>query len=459
MSNIARTGVLSPIRSGFCRQISQANGCRYFTVLHKSRQFPKVRKSQNPFQPIIQINAETIESQPKSVNSSENPDPEGEADEIEMEEFKSTIEKLLQKEYLTGADLRHLDMEDFSRIPVKERKALLRKVGRLPASSSADDTNDASSSSDDTNESSQSSSKDDSVPAPAKRKDRKSIHSKDLYSKAISSKSASTSEISADLQSLTKRVARGGQWSRRQAERIIREGRVTVDGAQVEVVAEHVSVDARVCVDGKELIEEKTPRVWCYYKPTGELVTRTDPDGRKTVYDSLPKVCKDYDKLPRLINVGRLDCNSEGLLLFTNMGIVANFLENPESGLKRNYKAHVKGKIDENAIKCLAKGVTIDSIRYKPMKVNVVSKANGKSKFSILELELTEGKKREVRIALSYIGLTVSRLIRTSFGPFTLWPLTPRKIIEFPIPSKLRKELDAYNAKIEDGDDELKSNK
>ncbi len=210
---------------------------------------------------------------------------------------------------------------------------------------------------------------------------------------------------------LAKRMARAGLCSRREAERWIRDGRVTVDGAVVDTPALNVGPANRIEVDGKKLPEAERARLWRYHKPRGLLTSHSDPQGRTTIFERLP------DDLPRVISVGRLDFNSEGLLLLTNDGDLARHLELPSTGWLRRYRVRVHGRVVAESLKTLAGGVTVSGVKYGPVEA-VLDRQQGANAW--LTLGLREGKNREVRRLCEHLGLTVNRLIRVGFGPFTL---------------------------------------
>ena len=222
---------------------------------------------------------------------------------------------------------------------------------------------------------------------------------------------------------LAKRVAQSGLASRREAERWIEAGRVQVNGKQEKNVATNVTMADDIRVDGQLL---PTPReekvVFRFYKPAGCLVTRHDPQGRKTIYDVLPK------GMPHLIPVGRLDFNSEGLLLLTTDGDLAQTLMHPKTGLPRTYRVRVLGVPKKHDIERLAKGITIEGTRYREVKV-VPEENQGKGHNIWLEVTLLEGKNREIRKIFEHLGHPVSRLIRTDYGPFSLGKLPKGKMV------------------------------
>jgi len=215
---------------------------------------------------------------------------------------------------------------------------------------------------------------------------------------------------------IAKRLARAGVCSRREAERLIAAGRVNVDGKKLASPAFNVTSESKIAVDGKPLQAAEAPRLWRYHKPTGLITTARDPKGRPTVFEKLPP------GLPRVISVGRLDFNTEGLLLLTNDGELARHLELPQNAWLRHYRVRVHGTVDAGRLAALAKGLTISGIRYEGIKaVLETGKAEGKNVW--LSVSLREGKNREIRKVMEHLGLQVSRLIRTSFGPFPLGTL------------------------------------
>jgi 23S rRNA pseudouridine2605 synthase len=238
---------------------------------------------------------------------------------------------------------------------------------------------------------------------------------------------------------IAKRLARAGIASRRDAERLIAEGRVAVDGKVLESPALRVPPDARITVDGKPVASAEPTRLWRYHKPAGLVTTHRDPQGRRTVFQALPP------ELPRVVSVGRLDLNSEGLLLLTNDGTLARQLELPGMGWTRRYRARVFGMVREADLKRLAQGLTIEGVHYAPAEAHL-DEAHGTGKNSWITIALTEGKNREVRRLLEHIGLSVNRLIRLSFGPFQLGKLPVSGIEEVP-PRVLRDQLGAQAPK------------
>jgi 23S rRNA pseudouridine2605 synthase len=217
-----------------------------------------------------------------------------------------------------------------------------------------------------------------------------------------------------DDQRIAKMLARAGIASRREVERMITEGRVAIDGVVVETPATLLTSLAGVTVDGNPVREAEAARLFLYHKPKGLLVTERDPAGRPTIYDRLPK------GLPRLVPVGRLDLATEGLLLLTTDGGLKRQLELPATGVERVYRARAYGNVTQEQLEDLIHGVEIEGVRYGSIDANMERRTG--ANFWI-ELKLTEGKNREVRRVLEYLGLEVSRLIRTRYGPFVLGDL------------------------------------
>lgn len=228
---------------------------------------------------------------------------------------------------------------------------------------------------------------------------------------------------------LAKFMARSGVCSRRDAEELIKQKRVTVNGEIVSTPAYNVEGTEKILLDGEKLPEIEQTRLWLYHKPAGLLTTHKDTEARATVFDHLPA------GLPRVISVGRLDLNSEGLLLLTNNGELSRKLELPENGWSRRYRVRVHGFINKNKLADLAKGVTVDGVNYGPVKAELESQ-NGTNSWLIVTLN--EGKNREIRKLMKSIGLEVARLIRLSYGPFQLGSLKKGEVRE--IPQKVLKE-------------------
>jgi 23S rRNA pseudouridine2605 synthase len=210
---------------------------------------------------------------------------------------------------------------------------------------------------------------------------------------------------------IAKVMARAGLCSRRDAEKWIAEGRVKVNGTALRSPAYNVRPGDSIAVDGKPLPSTERTRLWLYNKPRGLVTTARDPQQRRTVFDALP------EDLPRVVAVGRLDINSEGLLLLTNDGGLARILELPATGWLRRYRARAHGKVDPAALAALKDGVAIDGVVYGPVEA-AIDREQGANVW--LTVGIREGKNREVKKVLAHLGLVVNRLIRTSFGPFQL---------------------------------------
>lgn len=222
---------------------------------------------------------------------------------------------------------------------------------------------------------------------------------------------------------IAKKLARAGVCSRRDAERLIAEGRVAVDGKTIRTPALNVTDAQTIMVDGQILSAPAETRLWRYHKTTGTITTARDPQGRPTVFEKLPP------ELPRVVTVGRLDFNTEGLLLLTNDGGLARHLELPQNAWLRHYRVRVHGEIDRGKLARLSEGVTISGIHYEPIKAEL-EKQQGSNAW--LNVTIREGKNREVRKIMDYLGLQVTRLIRVSFGPFQLGKLAKGAIEEVP---------------------------
>jgi 23S rRNA pseudouridine2605 synthase len=232
---------------------------------------------------------------------------------------------------------------------------------------------------------------------------------------------------------IAKAMAHAGLCSRRDAERWIEQGRVAVNGAVLTTPAYVVKPDDKITVDGKPLPKAEAPRLWRYHKPKGLVTSHKDPQGRKTVFEALPA------DMPRVVSVGRLDLNTEGLLLLTTDGELARHLELPSTGWLRRYRVRAHGKIMQADLDRLAKGMTIDGVQYGPLEAKIDREQGGNV---WLTLGLREGKNREVKRLLEALGLTVNRLIRVSFGPFALGELRPGEVEEVK-PRVLKDQLGA----------------
>ena len=220
---------------------------------------------------------------------------------------------------------------------------------------------------------------------------------------------------------IAKRLARAGLCSRREAERWIAAGRVTVDGERLATPAFTVTAASLITVDGAPIPDAAPPQLWRYHKPRGLITTNSDPEGRTTIFERLPA------RLPRVVSVGRLDLNSEGLLLLTNDGGLARRLE--RSNWRRRYRVRVHGTVDPEALARLANGTTIAGVRYAALEAAIESKRGANS---WLALGLHEGKNREVRRIMEALGCQVTRLIRTAFGPFQLGGLAVGQVAKVP---------------------------
>ncbi len=214
---------------------------------------------------------------------------------------------------------------------------------------------------------------------------------------------------------IAKRLARAGLASRREAERMIEAGRVTVNGKRIESPALNVTARDKITVDGKPVGEAEPARLWRYHKPQGLVTTARDEKGRRTVFDALPP------ELPRVMSVGRLDLNSEGLLLLTNDGELKRKLELPSTGWLRKYRVRVHGSPTDVTLEPLRKGITIEGERFQKMTASL-DRQQGANAW--LTIGLREGRNREIRRAMEAIGLAVNRLIRISYGPFQLGDLS-----------------------------------
>ncbi|MEC9454014.1 MAG: pseudouridine synthase [Pseudomonadota bacterium] len=233
---------------------------------------------------------------------------------------------------------------------------------------------------------------------------------------------------------IAKHLARSGLCSRREAERMIAAGRVAVDGRTLDTPAFLVSAKNAVTVDGKPIGAAKPAELWRYHKPPGLITSHDDPQGRPTVFASLPK------ELGRVLSVGRLDLASEGLLLLTNDGGLSRRLE--RSDWLRRYRVRVYGRPDAARLAALAEGITVEGVRYGPIRAAIDS-ATGSNAW--LALGLNEGRNREVRRVLEHLGLQVNRLIRTAYGPFQLGTMKRGQVVRIP-PKVLREQLAGSDA-------------
>ncbi len=220
---------------------------------------------------------------------------------------------------------------------------------------------------------------------------------------------------------IAKILARAGVASRREVERMIADGRIALNGKILETPATLVRNAKGITVDGNPVQKTEAARLWRYYKPKGLVTTHRDPRGRPTVFEKLPQ------NMPRVVSVGRLDINSEGLLLLTNDGGLARYLELPANGWDRTYRARAYGRATTETLAPLAGGVEIEGVRYGPVQAAIDTNQAGNL---WLTVTIQEGKNREVRKVLEHVGLTVNRLIRIGYGPFKLGELNPEQLME-----------------------------
>ena len=232
---------------------------------------------------------------------------------------------------------------------------------------------------------------------------------------------ATPQQDSGGPQRIAKLLARAGIASRREIERMIADGRIAMNGEKITTPATLLDTVEGLTVDGRPVRPAKATRLYRFYKPPATLTAAHDPKGRATIYDRLPK------GLPRLVPVGRLDFMTEGLLLLTNDGELNRQLELPRTGVVRTYRARAFGSVSQAELEALAEGITIEGVRYGSINANL-ERRTGRNCW--IELSLTEGKNREVRRVLAHLGLQVSRLIRTAYGPLTLAGLEPGSVEE-----------------------------
>jgi 23S rRNA pseudouridine2605 synthase len=229
--------------------------------------------------------------------------------------------------------------------------------------------------------------------------------------------------MSGTKERIAKLLARAGVASRRDAERLIEAGRVTLNGAPVTRPATLAHIDDVLAVDGKIVKAREETKLWRYHKPAGLVTTARDPENRPTVFAALPKA------LPRVISIGRLDINTEGLLLLTNDGGLARYLEHPAQGMYRKYRVRAHGHLNDAAVAKLSEGLTIDGVHYKPAQV-ALDRIQGDNCWTTITL--CEGKNREIKRMLEAFGVRVTRLIRTDYGPFQLGVLKKGALEEVP---------------------------
>jgi 23S rRNA pseudouridine2605 synthase len=255
--------------------------------------------------------------------------------------------------------------------------------------------------------------------SPPQRTNRKRVpHRRDGERRTVPS---APQAREAGPQRIAKLLARAGVASRREIERMIAEGRIALNGEKLTTPATLLESLAGVTVDGKPVRPAAATRLFRFYKPQGTITAAHDPKGRATIYDRLPK------GLPRLMPVGRLDFMTEGLLLLTNDGELKRKLELPKTAVVRTYRARAFGTVTQPQLERLAEGVTIEGIHYGSINANL-ERRTGRNCW--IEMSLTEGKNREVRRVLAHLGLQVSRLIRTAYGPFTVQGLDQAGIDE-----------------------------
>ena len=220
---------------------------------------------------------------------------------------------------------------------------------------------------------------------------------------------------------IAKILSRRGVCSRREAEKLILQGKVTVNGTLISTPALNLKETDVIIVNGKTVGQEQQTRLWRYHKPLDLVTSTKDEKGRITVFETLP------DHMPKVMSIGRLDINSEGLLLLTNDGQLKRNLELPSTGWVRKYRVRVKGRPTEEAVNPLKNGIKIGREHFKPMDINI-DKQQGANAW--LSISIREGKNREIRRALEYVGFSVNRLIRVGYGPFRLLDLKPGEVVE-----------------------------
>ena len=239
---------------------------------------------------------------------------------------------------------------------------------------------------------------------------------------------------------IAKRMARAGLCSRRDAERWIGESRVKVNGKTIDSPALNVTEEDKIVVDGKVLPSMEQTRLFLYHKPPGLVTTHRDEQGRTTVFEELP------DTMPRVVSVGRLDLSTEGLLLLTNDGGLARHLELPDTGWKRKYRVRVNGRVNEKRLQSLKNGITVEGVRYKSIEATLDAQPDERESVganSWITMTLREGKNREIRRVLEALGLSVTRLIRTDYGPFSLGKMSRGSVSEVTV-GVMRNQIGEY---------------
>ena len=237
---------------------------------------------------------------------------------------------------------------------------------------------------------------------------------------------------------IAKIIARAGVCSRRDAERLIAEGRVKVNGQVLETPAFLATAHDDIRVDGRSIPKPEGTRLFLYYKPAGLVTTAHDPQGRPTVFDNLPP------DMPRVISVGRLDLNTEGLLLLTNDGELSRYLELPSTGWVRTYRVRAYGRPTDDDLRVLAEGISYEGVNYGPIDVSV---DRGRGDNTWMTMKLTEGKNREIRNVTRAIGMQVNRLIRISYGPFARDDMEEGEVRELKSSVLQREFTDFYKSK------------
>ena len=238
---------------------------------------------------------------------------------------------------------------------------------------------------------------------------------------------------------IAKVIARCGCCSRREAEELIKSGQVKVNG-KITTDPSIIITDQSIKINDKLLNQKERTRLWLFHKPKGCIVSNVSEKHIPTIFDLLPR------KMPRVIAAGRLDVNTEGLLLLTNNGELSNYITNPKTAFSRKYRVRVFGKLNKERFKAIEKyGLTINKIKYKPIKIKIESESESAN--SWLSVVITEGKNREIKNIMKELGLEVTRLIRVSFGPFKLGKIAKNELVE--VPFKDLKELFQDKVKLE----------